>query len=324
MKGGVELGRIVSALTRNDDLIVGTRRALPKKCRKPRIVLVPCTIGNCTFADAMLDLGASINVMSTSIYKSLNCRDLEPTRMTIQLANRSVGQPLGVLVDVLVQVYELIFPTDFYVLNMEDETPGKGSTLILGRPFLMITKTKVDVHAETLLMEFGDTLMQFKIFEAIKHPMKDTLLFSIDLINELVKEHMQADIGSTEFFQVARNTNILDCLGSVFEEPDYDEPSEVHDAKVTTALAHLDHDSKTIRSWDHVGNPSTRLQTVSTPIGDVSPPKPPIELKPLPDHLKYAYLGNKQKFPIIIASNLHREQEEKLLQVVKQHKKAIR
>ncbi|RDY10475.1 hypothetical protein CR513_05005, partial [Mucuna pruriens] len=125
MKGGVELGGIVSALTRNDDLIAGTRQALPKKCRDPRIFSIPCTIGDCTFFDAMLDLGASINIMPTSIYKSLNCGDLEPTEMTIQL-------PLGVLEDVLVQVDELIFPANLYVLDMEDETPGKGSTLILG------------------------------------------------------------------------------------------------------------------------------------------------------------------------------------------------
>ncbi|RDX86107.1 hypothetical protein CR513_32603, partial [Mucuna pruriens] len=195
MKGGVELGGIVSALTRNDDLIADTRQALPKKYRDPKIFSVPCTIGNYTFVDAMLDLGASINVMPTLIYKSLNCGDLEPTRMTIQLAHRSVVQPLGVLEDVLVQVDELIFPADFYVLDMKDETPRKGSTLILGQPFLMTAKTKIDVHAGTLSMEFGD----------------------------------------------------------------------------------------------------------------VSPPKLPIELKPLPDHLKYAYLGNEQQFPIIIASNLHQE-----------------
>ncbi|RDY02038.1 hypothetical protein CR513_14557, partial [Mucuna pruriens] len=145
MKGGVELGGIVSALTRNDDLTAGTRQTLPKKCRDPRIFSIPCTIGDYTFADAMLDLGASINVMSTSIYKSLNYGDLEPTGMTIQLENRSVVQPLGVLEDVLVQVDELIFPADFYVLDMEDETLGKGSTLILGRPFLMTAKTKIDV-----------------------------------------------------------------------------------------------------------------------------------------------------------------------------------
>ncbi|RDX72176.1 hypothetical protein CR513_48378, partial [Mucuna pruriens] len=87
MKGSVEVGGIVSALTRNEDFIVGAQQALPKKCRDPKIFSVPCTIGDCAFVDAMLDLGASINVMPISIYKSLNFGDLEPTGMTIQLAN---------------------------------------------------------------------------------------------------------------------------------------------------------------------------------------------------------------------------------------------
>ncbi|RDX98334.1 hypothetical protein CR513_18763, partial [Mucuna pruriens] len=66
--------------------------------------------------------------------------------MTIQLANRSIVQPLGVLEDVL-----LIFPADFYVLDMEDETLGKGSTLILGQPFLMTARTKIDEQEDKLL-----------------------------------------------------------------------------------------------------------------------------------------------------------------------------
>ncbi|RDX96192.1 hypothetical protein CR513_21181, partial [Mucuna pruriens] len=83
------------------------------------------------------------------------------------LANRSVVQPLGVLKDVLVQVNELIFPTIFYVLDMEDETSGKGSTLILGQSFLMTTRIKIDVHLGTLSMEFdfvGDT----KAFDCLR------------------------------------------------------------------------------------------------------------------------------------------------------------
>ncbi|RDX74188.1 hypothetical protein CR513_46090, partial [Mucuna pruriens] len=91
----------------------------------------------------MLDLGASINVMPASIYRSLNFGDLEPIGMTIQLANRSIVQPLGVLKEVLVQ----------------DETSGKESTLFLRRPFLMTARTKIDVHAGMLSMEFGDTLV---------------------------------------------------------------------------------------------------------------------------------------------------------------------
>ncbi|RDX62924.1 hypothetical protein CR513_58699, partial [Mucuna pruriens] len=103
MKGGVELGGIIMTLTKNDEVIARSQQTLPKKCRDPRIFSVPCTIGECTFVSAMLDLGASINVMLTSIYKSLNF-----------------------------EVNQLIFPTDFYELDMEDETSGKGSTLILG------------------------------------------------------------------------------------------------------------------------------------------------------------------------------------------------
>ncbi|RDX87915.1 hypothetical protein CR513_30544, partial [Mucuna pruriens] len=82
MKGIVEMGGIVSTLTRNEHLTTGAQ-ALLKKCRDPKIFSVPCTIGDCTFVDAMLDLGASINVMPTSIYKSLNFGDLEPIGMTI-------------------------------------------------------------------------------------------------------------------------------------------------------------------------------------------------------------------------------------------------
>ncbi|RDX85400.1 hypothetical protein CR513_33419, partial [Mucuna pruriens] len=63
MRGVVEVGGLVSALTRNEDFIVGAQQALPKKCRDPRFFFVPGTIGDCTFIDVMLVLGASINVM---------------------------------------------------------------------------------------------------------------------------------------------------------------------------------------------------------------------------------------------------------------------
>ncbi|RDY03755.1 hypothetical protein CR513_12616, partial [Mucuna pruriens] len=222
-EGGVEVEGIVSTLTKNEEFTVGVQ-SLPKKCRDPRIFLVPCTIGQCTFANAMLDLGASINVMPTSIYKSLNFSDLEPTRMTIQLANKSVVQPLGVLKDVLVQVNKLIFPADFYVLDMEDEIFGKDSTLILGRPFLMTARTKIDVHAGMLSMEFGDTLVQFNIFEAMKHCTEDHSLFGSDLIDELVEEYFKLDSHSEDIHNFVERTDSIGCLGSISdEEADYAE-----------------------------------------------------------------------------------------------------
>ncbi|RDX78483.1 hypothetical protein CR513_41235, partial [Mucuna pruriens] len=60
-----------------------------------------------------------------------------------------------------------------------------------------------------------------------------------------------------------------------------------------------------------------------SPITKESPSLPPMELKPLPSHLKYAYLDNEQQLPVIIANNLLQEQEDKLLKVLRQHKKAI-
>ncbi|RDX96911.1 hypothetical protein CR513_20378, partial [Mucuna pruriens] len=121
MKGTVETGGVMSALVKHEDT----------SCQDQSIFVVPCIIDNRTFIDAMLDLGAAINVMLGSVYKSLNLGDLELIGMEIQLANRRVVQPLGMLEDVLIQVNELIFPTDFYVLDMGDEALGQGSALIL-------------------------------------------------------------------------------------------------------------------------------------------------------------------------------------------------
>ena len=65
----------------------------------------------------MLDLGSSINVMPKSIYNSLDLGPLQPTCITVQLADRSVVYPKGVIEDVLVKVKDLVFPADFYVLK---------------------------------------------------------------------------------------------------------------------------------------------------------------------------------------------------------------
>ncbi|RDY02514.1 hypothetical protein CR513_13985, partial [Mucuna pruriens] len=64
-------------------------------------------------------------------------------------------------------------------------------------------------------------------------------------------------------------------------------------------------------------------QMGANPLIEKSPSPPPMELKPLLSHLKYAYLDKEQQLPVIIANNLHQEQEDKLLEVLRQHKKEI-
>ncbi|KAL0283078.1 UNVERIFIED_CONTAM: hypothetical protein Sradi_7241200, partial [Sesamum radiatum] len=145
-----------SKLRGNERVIMGEnvsailQRKLPPKCKDPGTFSIPCKIGNIGIEKAMCDLGASINVMPLSIYESLNIGPLKETCVVLQLADRSIVYPEGVLEDVLVQVNELVFPADFYVINMMDNSPNSTS-ILLGRPFLKTSKTKIDVDTEFFL-----------------------------------------------------------------------------------------------------------------------------------------------------------------------------
>ncbi|KAF5804656.1 putative retrotransposon gag domain, aspartic peptidase domain superfamily [Helianthus annuus] len=140
------------------------QKRLPQKCKDPGVFTVPCKLGNLNIPRAMLDLGASINVLPNSIFKTLNVGPLKRTGVVIQLADRSLVYPKGVLEDVLVQVNELVFPADFYVLDMEDDDSPHSSSILLGRPFLKTAKTKIDVYSGTLSMEFDGEVINFNIY----------------------------------------------------------------------------------------------------------------------------------------------------------------
>ena len=141
------------------------QKKLPPKCKDPGTFTIPCTIGNVGIGKAMCDLGASINVMPLSIYESLNVGTLKETGVIIQLADRSVVYLVGVLENVLVKVNELVFPTDFYVIDMKEDDSPNSTSLLLGRPFLKTARTKIDVYSGALTMEFDDNVIKFNICE---------------------------------------------------------------------------------------------------------------------------------------------------------------
>ncbi|XP_027158459.1 uncharacterized protein LOC113760082 [Coffea eugenioides] len=122
------------------------QRKLPPKCGDPGRFTVPCRIGNTLIRNTMLDLGASINVMPKSMYASLNLSPLKETEIVIQLADRTNAYPDGLVENVLVKINDLVFPADFYVLDMDDDHSSDPSPLLLGRPFFSTTQTKIDVH----------------------------------------------------------------------------------------------------------------------------------------------------------------------------------
>ncbi|CAN6707325.1 unnamed protein product [Malus baccata var. baccata] len=166
------------------------QRKLPPKCKDPGSFTIPCVIGNTKFEHAMLDLGASINVMPYSIYASMNLGELKNDGVIIQLADRSNAYPKGVLEDVLVQVDNLIFPADFYVLEMEDSPNVTPLPILLGRPFMKTARTKIDVFKGTLTMEFDGEIINFNISKAMKFPKDDHSCFSIDILDELAQDYL--------------------------------------------------------------------------------------------------------------------------------------
>jgi len=130
------------------------------------------------------------------MFTSLSHGSLKPIGVVIQLANRSTIQPTGLLEDVLIQVNKLIFSANFYILDMGGEDLNYGATtIILGKPFLKIARTKIDVHAGTPTMEFGDNLVQFNILDAMKHPVEDHSVYHLDILGDNVDDDVLGFLG---------------------------------------------------------------------------------------------------------------------------------
>ena len=94
---------------------------MPLKCQDKGSFSIPIKIGETHVIKAMCDLGASINVMPYSVYVTLDMGNMVNTEVIIQLADRSLVRPEGVVEDVLVQINHLIFPADFYILKIEGD-----------------------------------------------------------------------------------------------------------------------------------------------------------------------------------------------------------
>ena len=144
------------------------------------------TIGDKLVDKAMLDLGASINLMPYLVYLRLGLGDLKATTISLQLA-RSVKYPRGIVEDILVQVDKLILPADFVVLDMEKALiHDRELTILLGRPFMATAKTIIDVQNGLLTMAVLGETVQFKVFESLSHLSSSLDCCSVDVFDSLV------------------------------------------------------------------------------------------------------------------------------------------
>ncbi|XP_058764619.1 uncharacterized protein LOC131638083 [Vicia villosa] len=108
----------------------------PRKEAHPGRVILPITIGGNYISNGLVDLGSSINLIPLSVVKRLGNIEMKHTRITLQLADKSIISPYGVVQDMLVKVDKFLFPVDFVVVDMEED---RDVPLILGRPFMKTT-----------------------------------------------------------------------------------------------------------------------------------------------------------------------------------------
>ncbi|XP_076941675.1 uncharacterized protein LOC143611350 [Bidens hawaiensis] len=109
----------LSIVCLNEGCSAVVQNKLPEKLADPGQFMIPCLFGSSTEGYALADLGASINLMSYSLYKKLDLGEPVPTRMSLSLADQSVKYPRGIVENVLVKVDKFVFSVDFVILDME-------------------------------------------------------------------------------------------------------------------------------------------------------------------------------------------------------------
>nr|GEU82065.1 reverse transcriptase domain-containing protein [Tanacetum cinerariifolium] len=308
-------------------------KKLPEKLGDPGRFLIPCyflEFDNCL---ALADLGASINLMPLSIWKKLRLPTLNDTKMVLELADRTISKPTGVAENIFVKVGKFYCPADFVVL---DFVADPRVLLILERPFLSTAHALIDVYKgeiilrnddQSLTLKCGDThSISYNNFESLN---------KVDLIDATCEEYSQEVLGFADVVSVEVSTPYYEPIVSnssqnltPFNESDFllldeadafiaidDEPisSELDatyydpegDILILEALLNNDPEPPPSNQKDYFPSVHKDLKVVEPKNNQSFDDEPPeVELKELPPHLEYAFLGENEKWPVIISKDL--------------------
>ncbi|GKA31785.1 reverse transcriptase domain-containing protein [Tanacetum coccineum] len=168
-------------------------KKLPEKLRDLDKFLIPCNFPGMDVCHALADLGASINLMPLSFWKKLSLPELTPTRMTLELANRSITHPKGLAEDVYVKVGKFHFPTDFVVVDFEADP---RVPLILGRSFLRTGRALIDVYGEEITLRVDNKAVTFNLDQTTRYSStNDKSVNRIDIIDVVCEEYAPELLG---------------------------------------------------------------------------------------------------------------------------------
>ncbi|GJX24286.1 reverse transcriptase domain-containing protein, partial [Tanacetum coccineum] len=286
---------------------------LPEKLGDPGKFLIPCDF-------ALADLGASINLMPLSVWKKLSLPELTPTCMTLELADRSITQPIGIAEDVYLKVGKFKFPADFVVVDFDADP---RVPLILGRSFLKTRRALIDVYEGELTLrvgkevEYSQEVLDFSnvIVSGNPTPYYDPIVSTSSLT--------LTPFGDSDFLleEVDAFLAFEDDPTSLEVNDSYYDPEG--DILLLESFLN-DNPSPPPNQGNHLRKIRKELKICETKNDKSSIDEPPeVELKDLPPHLEYVFLEGDNKLPVIIVKDLSVEEKAALIKVLKSHKRAI-
>nr|GEU77120.1 hypothetical protein [Tanacetum cinerariifolium] len=331
----------------NENYSAVVLKKLPEKLGDPGRFLIPCDFSEFDNCLALEDLGASINLMSLSVWKKLRLPTLNDTKMVLELADRIISKPTGVAKTVFVKVGKFYFPAYFVVL---DFVADPRVPLILGRPFLSTARELIDVYEgeiilrhddQSLTLKCGDTpLISYNNFKSLN---------KVNLIDATCEEYSQEVLRFANVVLVEVSTPYYEPIVSNssptltrFNESDFylekienflnddSNSEEIEDSEfdmerdILLLEAFLNNDPEPPSNQkDYFPTVRKDLKVVELKNQSSDDEPPEIELKELPPHLEYAFLGENEKWPVIIAKDLNVNEKTALIDVLKSRKKAI-
>ncbi|XP_070047126.1 uncharacterized protein [Nicotiana tomentosiformis] len=170
------------------------------KLEDPDAFTIPCTIGNADFAKALCNLGESINLMPYSVFKTLGIGQPRPTSMKLQMADRTMKIPLGIIDDVLVRVDKFILLANFLILDCEVDY---DVPIILRRPFLATGKALIDVEAGELTFWVGDENVVFHVCKFMRQPNSNEVCPFVNLITDVIIDDTSATMNVDDTLEAA-------------------------------------------------------------------------------------------------------------------------
>nr|GEY80692.1 DNA-directed DNA polymerase [Tanacetum cinerariifolium] len=273
-------------------------KKLPEKLGNPRRFLIPCDFSEFDNCLALADLRASINLMPLSIWKKLRLPTLNDTKMVQELADRTISKPTGVAENVSVKVGKFYFPSDFVVL---DFVADPRVPLILGRPFLSTAQALIDVYEgeiilrhydQSLTLKCGDTpSISYNNFESLNkyEPIVSNSSQNLTPFNEsdfLLLEEADAFITIDD-----------EPISPEFDATYYDPEGDI---LILEVLLNNDPEPPPSNQKDYFPSVQKDLKFVEQKNNHSSDDEPPeVELKELPPHLEYAFMGDNEKWPAI-------------------------